>query len=55
MDVAVSYQLNSVKVPDFYTKFRADNVEIFTHGYLRDTTRNIVAKIGSEYTFDAIN
>jgi len=55
MDVAVSYQLEASKVPDFYTKFRADNIEQFTHGFLRDTTRNIVAKIGSEYTFDAIN
>ena len=55
MDVAVSYQLEASKVPDFYTKFRADNIEQFTHGFMRDTTRNIVAKIGSEYTFDAIN
>jgi regulator of protease activity HflC (stomatin/prohibitin superfamily) len=55
MDVAVSYQLESSKVPDFYTKFRADNIASFTHGFLRDTTRNIVAKIGSEYTFDVIN
>lgn len=55
IDVAVSYQLESVRVPDFYTKFRADNIDSFTHGFLRDTTRNIVAQIGSEYTFDDIN
>ncbi|MDA8403261.1 MAG: SPFH domain-containing protein [Desulfobacteraceae bacterium] len=55
MDVAVSYQLEAEKVPDFYTKFRADDIMTFTHGFLRDTTRNIVAKIGSEYTFDVIN
>jgi len=55
MDVAVSYQLDSTKVPDFYTKFRADNIDSFTHGFLRDTTRNIIANIGSEYTFDEIN
>jgi regulator of protease activity HflC (stomatin/prohibitin superfamily) len=55
MDVAVSYQLESTKVPDFYTKFRADNIDSFTHGFLRDTTRNIVANIGSEYSFDEIN
>jgi regulator of protease activity HflC (stomatin/prohibitin superfamily) len=55
MDVAVSYQLEASKVPDFYTKFRSDRIETFTHGFLRDTTRNIVARIGSEYTFDAIN
>jgi regulator of protease activity HflC (stomatin/prohibitin superfamily) len=55
MDVAVSYQLESNKVPEFYTKFRADNIDSFTHGFLRDTTRNIVANIGSEYSFDEIN
>jgi regulator of protease activity HflC (stomatin/prohibitin superfamily) len=55
MDVAVSYQLEAARVPDFYTKFRADNIDTFTNGFLRDTTRNIVANIGSEYTFDEVN
>ena len=55
IDVAVSYQLESAKVPDFYAKFRADNIDSFTHGFLRDTTRNIVANLGSEYSFDEIN
>jgi len=55
IDVAVSYQLEAARVPEFYTKFRADNIDNFTHGYLRDSTRNIVANIGSEYTFDDIN
>jgi len=55
IDVAVSYQLEAPRVPEFYTKFRADNIDSFTHGFLRDTTRNIVANIGSEYNFDEIN
>ncbi len=55
IDVAVSYQLESSRVPEFYTKFRADQIDSFTHGFLRDTTRNIVAQVGSEYTFDDIN
>ena len=55
IDVAVSYQLDAARVPEFYTKFRADNIDSFTHGFLRDTTRNIVANIGSEYNFDDIN
>lgn len=55
IDVAVSYQLDATRVPEFYTKFRADNIDSFTHGFLRDTTRNIVANIGSEYNFDDIN
>lgn len=55
IDVAVSYQLEAARVPEFYTKFRADNIDSFTHGFLRDTTRNVLANIGSEYTFDEVN
>lgn len=55
LDVAVSYGLNPSQVPNFYTKFRADHIESFTHGYLRDTARNVVVSIGSEYNFDDIN
>jgi len=55
LDVAVSYLLDAAKVPEFYTKFRADRIESFTHGYLRDTARNVVVSVGSEYTFDDVN
>lgn len=55
MDVAVSYELAANAVPTFYTKFRADKIAQFTHGYLHDTARNVVVDIGSEYTFDEIN
>jgi regulator of protease activity HflC (stomatin/prohibitin superfamily) len=55
MDVAVNYTLRADKVPSFYTKFRADKISLFTHGYLRDQARNAVSQIGSEYNFDDIN
>lgn len=55
LDVAVSYMLDSQRVPEFYTQFRADSISGFTHGYLRDTARNVVVAVGSEYTFDDIN
>jgi regulator of protease activity HflC (stomatin/prohibitin superfamily) len=55
LDVAVSYGLDAAQVPAFYTKFRADQLDSFTHGYLRDTARNVVVSIGSEYNFDDIN
>ncbi|MGA2193394.1 MAG: prohibitin family protein [Nitrospirota bacterium] len=55
MDVAVSYQISQEAIPAFYMKFRADNVSSFTHGFFRDTTRNVVAQIGSEYMFDEVN
>lgn len=55
MDVAVNYTLQENKVPEFYTKFRADKIQYFTHGFLRDQARNAVTQIGSEYTFDDVN
>jgi regulator of protease activity HflC (stomatin/prohibitin superfamily) len=55
LDVAVSYLLDSAAVTDFYTKFRADRVENWTHTYLRDSARNVVVAVGSEYNFDDIN
>ena len=55
MDMAVNYTLLETKVPEFYTKFRADKIGFFTHGFLRDMARNAVSQIGSEYTFDEVN
>jgi regulator of protease activity HflC (stomatin/prohibitin superfamily) len=55
VDAAVSYTLEQSKVPEFYTQFRADNISRFTHGFLRDTARNTLTNLGSEYTFDEIN
>jgi regulator of protease activity HflC (stomatin/prohibitin superfamily) len=55
LDVAVSYALSAQRVPEFYVKFRADQIQTFTHGFLRDTARNVVVAVGSEYTFDDVN
>ena len=55
VDVAVSYLLDPQRVPEFYTKFRADRIETFTHGFMRDATRNVLTDVGSEYNFDDIN
>ena len=55
MDIAVNYTLSESKVPEFYTKFRCDDITTFTHGYLRDQARNAVSEMGSEYSFDDVN
>lgn len=55
LDMSVNYTLLEAKVPEFYTKFRADKISSFTHGYLRDMARNAVSQMGSEYTFDEVN
>ena len=55
MDMAVNYTLQVDKVPQFYNKYRADNISTYTHGYLRDQARKAVTDKASEYTFDEIN
>ena len=55
MDMAVNYTLMADKVPNFYNKYRADNIGTYTHGYFRDQARKTVTDISSEYTFDEIN
>lgn len=55
VDVAVNYTLIESKVPEFYTKFRADRIDLFTHGFMRDQARNAASQIASEYDFDSIN
>jgi regulator of protease activity HflC (stomatin/prohibitin superfamily) len=39
-DVNLSYQLDEKMVPEFYVKFRQDNLDHFTHGIMRNLTRD---------------
>lgn len=39
-DVSLSYQLDPVKIPRFYVQFRTDNMDVFTHGFLRNVARD---------------
>src|SRR5271155_5992533 len=34
-DVSLSYAIEPSKVPDFYVKYRVNNLDLFTHGVLR--------------------
>jgi regulator of protease activity HflC (stomatin/prohibitin superfamily) len=53
-DLSVSYHLDSSKVPQFYVKFRSDNIEQFTHGFLRNVARDSINRTGSQYTVQEI-
>lgn len=46
-DVSFSYNLVASKVPNFYTTFRSDDLERFTHGYLRNLARDAFNEVGS--------
>ncbi len=53
-DISLSYQLQQDKVPAFYVKFRSDDLNLFTHGYLHNVARDAFNEIGANYTVDQI-
>jgi regulator of protease activity HflC (stomatin/prohibitin superfamily) len=53
-DVSLSYAIDSVKVPEFYVKYRVNELDRFTHGILRDIVRNSLNEIASTYTVEDI-
>jgi regulator of protease activity HflC (stomatin/prohibitin superfamily) len=53
-DVSVSYAIDPQKVPDFYVKYRVNELEKFTHGILRDIVRNSLNEVASTYTVEDI-
>lgn len=48
-DISLSYQLVDTKVPAFYVKFRSDDLEKFTHGYLRNVARDQFNEVAGNY------
>lgn len=53
-DVSLSYAIDSAKVPDFYVKYRVNELDSFTHGILRDIVRNSLNEIASTYNVEDI-
>ena len=53
-DVSLSYQIKPDKVPYFYVQFRNDDLSQFTHGYLRNLTRDSFNEVASRYSVEEI-
>jgi regulator of protease activity HflC (stomatin/prohibitin superfamily) len=53
-DVSLSYAIDPTKVPEFYVKYRTDDLETFTHGILKDIVRNSLNEVASIYTLEDI-
>ncbi|HEY7097186.1 MAG TPA: SPFH domain-containing protein [Terriglobales bacterium] len=53
-DVSLSYAIDPTKVPEFYVKYRADDLDKFTHGILKDIVRNSLNEVASTYTLEDI-
>ncbi len=54
VDVSMSYQLVSDKVPNFYVKFRNDDLSAFTYGYLHNQARDEFNEAAGAYELDNI-
>lgn len=53
-DISTSYSLEPAKVPEFYVKFRADKLDTWTHGYLRNMARNTFDSVAGHYTVEQV-
>jgi len=51
-DISLSYQLDATKVPSFYVKFRSDDLDRFTHTFMRNIARDAFNEIGNTYTLE---
>jgi len=53
-DVSLSYAIDPARVPEFYVKYRTDDLERFTHGILKDIVRNSLNEVASTYSLEDI-
>jgi regulator of protease activity HflC (stomatin/prohibitin superfamily) len=54
VDVSLSYAIDPQKAPDFYVKYRVSDLDMFTHGILRDIVRNSLNEVASTFTVEDI-
>src|SRR6202140_1646431 len=54
VDVSLSYAIEPLKAPDFYAKHRGGDLEMFTHGILRDIVRNSLNEVASTYVVEDV-
>lgn len=54
IDISLSYALDEKKIPDFYVKFRNDDLEMFTHGFLRNVARDCFNEIAGKFAVEQI-
>src|ERR1700678_1204238 len=54
VDVSLSYAIDPRMAPDFYVKYRVSDLDMFTHGILRDIVRNSLNEVASTFTVEDI-
>lgn len=54
VDISMAYHLDATKVPAFYLKFRNDDLDAFTFGFMHNVARDQFNAIGGHYHMDQI-
>lgn len=53
-NISLSYQINPRYIPAFYNRFLTDDLDQFTHGYLRNIARDAFTDIAPRFTTEEI-
>ena len=53
-DVNLSYHLEASKIPQFYVKFKASEIDTFTHGLLRQVARDEFNNVAATFTAEEL-
>lgn len=53
-DISLAYTIDPTKAPAFYSKFKADSLDSFTHGFLRNLAREKFDEVAGKFKIEAI-
>lgn len=53
-DISFSHQLQANKVPAFYVKFRTDDIDVYTNGFLHNVARDAFTEITPAYSTEEL-
>lgn len=53
-DISLSYKLDPQRVPWFYAEFKSDDLDRFTHGYLKNVARDQFNEVAGTYSVEDI-
>lgn len=53
-DISLAYHIQGEKAPAFYVRFRSDDLDLFTHGFLRNLAREKFDNVAGKFRIEDI-
>ena len=53
-DIPCSFAIKSDRVPDFYVKFRSNDIHAFDEGFLKNIVRDAFNEVANQYTMEQL-